>query len=323
MSLNSWGGAPFALLLAGPLLLTGCFQSPLPPILTLGEAHRKFVETCKKEYHLDVVLKPLEHTLWVYLPTEHPIIDYKAAKENAGLPKTTPAFSVNSLDGHFDSKAFHFDYDISRGAPSADRNGVSTFYSDEYQQQQNNLMLALFRTYSDLETVPGDVEFADGAKDSTHKTLVKNYVKTDNPPDFVEIVVADIKKGIETTYIFHFQDLRLTMTGAMPQEEFAKRSISELRGKESIVGDREGKHLEYQEIQWPEFLTKQILNRIRFKYQASDFKPDDDAETQIMSLIAETTRYYHFTDFKSIELHNLRSDTYYHFDRSQLETFAK
>ena len=113
------------------------------------------------------------------------------------------------------------------------------------------------------------------------------------------------------------------MTGLIPQEEFVLRNAVELRGDRNAIGDTQGRHLDYQEITWPKFLTQEILHRIRFKYQMSDFKPSEDDETEIITIAAQTLKAYPFSDFTSVKLHNLRTGKEFLFEKKLLETFAK
>ena len=67
------------------ILLAGCFRAPVKP--TLEAAHRKFKKLCKEEYGIDVVLRPLKNTLWIYVPLDHRITENVASdKLFADLP---------------------------------------------------------------------------------------------------------------------------------------------------------------------------------------------------------------------------------------------
>ena len=304
--------------------LSGCFKV-VPPATSRKEANEKFIKICKEEYKLNVLTNSLKHTLWIYLPMKENIIDYKASPEGPKRSnKPAEKWAINYLDGYFQTQIFYFEYAIEKKNNYLNDNGISSSYNPEYTQIQNHLWTALSRSYTDLETVPGDYDYFLGSeKDLSHKKLVHAYVKTEKPPDFVVMVISDIKKGIEVITIFNFEDFKRAMTGEMPQEEFIKRDISELTGKETIVDDSEGKHVDYHDITWTEFLTKQALNRIRFKYQQSDFKPGDNTEEEMIAIVAQTFQAYHFQNFKSVELNNLVTQKKVIFEQPQVATFAK
>lgn len=304
--------------------LSGCFKV-VPSVTSRKEANEKFLKISKEEYKLNVLTNALEHTLWIYLPTKENIIDYKATPDGPKHSnKSTEKWAINYLDSYFQTQVFYFEYDIEKKKNYSNDNGIFSSYNQEYSQTQNHLWMALSRSYTDLEKVPGDYDYFLGApKDLSHKKLVNAYVKTEKPPDFIVMVISDIKKGIEVTTIFNFEDFKRTMTGEMPQEEFIKRNVSELTGNKTIIDDFEGKHLDYHDITWSEFLTKQALNRIRFKYQQSDFKPGDNTEEEIITIVAETFQAYRFGDFKSVELNNLAVPKTVIFEQRQLGTFMK
>jgi len=303
--------------------LVGCFNIT-STVTSRQEANSLFLKICQTEHNI----KPLTHlngnTLWVYLPSEEPILEYRPS-EKGPKKENTPQVSLSLLflDGRFVTDTFQIEYDIDKTRSYPNDNGISTVYTDEYTRKQNQLLTALFRSYADLEVVPGDYSYTDGIQDEKHQDLVKSYVKTDKPPEFIVIVIADIKKGLEVTTLFHFQDFKYYMTGGIPQEEFIQRNLSELKGLAAIIQDTQGLHLDYRNIAWPEFLIKQITNRIRFKYQTSDFKPSDDDETEIITIAAEALKSYPFSEFSGVKLRNLRDGKDYIYEKRLLETVAK
>src|SRR5262249_31545538 len=124
---------------------------------------------------------------------------------------------------------------------------------------------------------------------------------------FVVMSITDIKKGIEARYTFYLEDYRKASVEGIPYDEFSKRVLQESKGSSNYIGDEIGQHLEYTDIQMPNFLAKQMLNRIRFKFGQSDFPPQSNYEDAIIGAIADTTRYYNFNDFKEVDLTDVRS----------------
>ncbi len=257
-------------------------------------------------YHLFV--KPLKKTLWIYLALEHPVFDFEAKATNPlgfgrmgmmrALQKLKPKPSIMYLEGDFKDKTFSFEYDIVKTLRSEKDPGIGNNYTPEYIQAQNGIFTAISRTFFEVERTP---DF----------------------PDFFVIVITDIAKGIETQATFYFEDFKRYMSQAIPYDEFIKRYTSESRGDKFFIGDMQGHHLDYKEIQMPEFLTQQIMTRIRFKYRQSDFPPGEDDEDEILKAVGEVTSGYHFEDFTTIKLHNLRQDKEYLFNKSQLKTFSE
>jgi len=284
-------------------------ESPFPPVQTLSEANQKFIKICQEEAKLNPITKSYPHTLWIYLPTDKRLIDYKSTKDGPTKSKnSSEKLTINYLDAYFSGDTFFIEYDIRKTIDYPVSYGYTSIYTNDYQDIQNQILTSLHRAYSGL-----GVEADDGPD-----------VKAEQPPDFVVLTVSDVKTGLEIVSLFNYEDFKRAMTdpNSMPQDEFAKRNISELRGHDSIIEDTSGQHIEYKDIPWPEFLAKQILQRVRFKYQHSDFKPGEDAEEEIMTIVAETIPAYHFADFQTVKLYNLQTNTPFKFDRSQLATFG-
>lgn len=318
----------FARLLA--ILLTisltsvwGCQRLQQPAGMSLSEAHKKFLQICRDEYGLTPVLKPLDNTVWIYIAMKEPILDLKAKDTSpAKSDKATEKQVINYLNGIFEDKTFKLKYDISPAKKYAEDLGYHSIYTEKYQENQRGLFTTITRAYSSVESVPGDVTYLDPARQDKHKALVDAHIKTEKVQDFFFIVISDITKGIEMKTIAYFQDLKKGTTDYSFYEEYAKRLISKQPiGDPSIIGDKEGKHLKITDLTWPEFLTEQILHRIKFKYQQSSFPPSNDTEKEILKVVHETVSAYSFKDFRSVELNDLATEQTYLFDKKQLETF--
>lgn len=291
------------------LLVLACSNSVKPPISSRPEAEKRFIQICQDDLHYNVVTRSLKNTFWVYLPIDHNMFDFKAKPKIPGFSTETPKpFALQYIDGEFTEKTFSIEYDIIPNMKSGKDHGYTTKYADDYTKKQNNILTAIFRTFSELEEKAIDVQ-------SDNDIL--------GPPDFFVIVIADVQRGIEIKNIFHTTDFKRYMTQSLPYEEYLKRYITQMNGDLSIIGDYQGRHLDYEEIQWPEFLTEQILARIRFKYQRSDFPPSDNHVQEILRIIAQTKQAYDFTDFDSIKFYDLRNGEKYLFGKSQLETFTE
>jgi hypothetical protein len=152
--------------------------------------------------------------------------------------------------------------------------------------------------------------------------ITETLLDPKTPISFVVIVITDIKKGIEIRYTFYLEDYRMASVEGIPYDEFSKRILQESKGNTDYIGDEIGQHLEYTDINLPEFLTKQIINRIRFKFTQSDFPPQETYEEPIIGIVADTTRYYHFKDFKELRTSDLRTKKKMIFTPAQLDSFG-
>lgn len=301
-------------------LLSGCSDLFKAPLYSQTQADEKFLKICKEEFGYDVIAKTAGNTQWIYMPIKESIFILKANKKTAPPPaeENKKKFAVQFLDGRFKDKNFFVEYDIIPATKPPKDNGYGNTYSEEYTKKQNNILTAISRAYVNVEKIPGEFEFADPARNEQYKKLINSHIQRQKAPDFFIVVIADITSGIETKGVFYLQDFTRYMTQEMPYEEYAKRYISEINGNEAIIGDLKGNHLEYKEISWEEFLTKQILNRITFKYQTSDFPPGDNTPVEISRIVAEATTAYNFNYFSGLKLLDLRTNDTYLFDKSQL-----
>ena len=285
-------------------LAYGCTSKKhdLPPP-TFSEAQKKFETKCREDFDLEVTTRQLGRTLYVYLPTDKPLFDYSAQKENTDESPTrqNAKFTVQYLDGGYDkAKNFSFEYDIIDKLKTKEEDyGYATNYTDSFSKQQNNLFTAIANTFLDAE-----------ASDKENSIL------------FFVIVITDIKKGIESKMTFYFLDLKRYMSEDLPYEEYMKRFLVETKGGQSMIGDEVGTHIEYKDVAMPDFLSKQIINRIQYKFQRSECQPTAEYDDNIIAIAADTLRYYHFVDFGSLHLDNLRKNKKFTFDKTQLDAFG-
>ncbi len=309
----------------GVLVLTlgGCFSPP--PIKTRSQADKEFLKICKEEYKLDVVIKPLQNTVWIYLPLRENFFDYKANQEKTKPePKPKDIRVINFLDVDFKDRAFIVKYDISPARKYSKDDGYSSYYTEAYQAGQRNIITAVFRAYGSMDEIPGEVEFLDLRRQAKRDAMMKAHVTTTKPPDFFILVIADITRGIETRNIFYFPDIKRGNTDPSFYEEYSRRLIAEgPLGDKAIINDTTGEHLPAQELTWPEFLVKQIPHRIRFKYQQSDFPPNDDDAKEIAESVHAAVTAYSFGDFTELRLEDLGQNKKINLPKEALVTPGK
>lgn len=239
-------------------------------------------------------------TFWIYYPTQDPIFDYEAQKEAAkteATKKPSP-FAVQFAEGMFKDNRFSLEYDIiKRTKVKTEDYGYNSSYTESYIKVQNNIFTCISDVFFNVEVA-------------------------ETPPQFFVMVVTDIKKGIETRATFYLEDFKRYMSGDLPYEEYMKRFIADTKGGQNFIGDETGSHIKYEEVAMTDFLTKQMVNRIRFKFERSDFVPPEDFDDTIAGIVADTTRYYNFDKFGQVQLSNLRLNKSFLFDRVQLSTFG-
>lgn len=277
------------------MILLGCGRIDADKPLSLNETDQKLKDILGNEFKTAAVIQRSASTLWIYIPLRESLMKIAATREGAqksSTPEEKPA--VRFLDASFSAaeRLFLIRYDIDQQKAYPQSPGYGVEYTEAYRRISQQALSAVSRVYfSALQ-----------------------------PPLFFVIVLTDIQDGTEIENTFYLDDLKKYMSmEAIPQEEYMKRSLYELKGNLTFIGDTEGKHLDYKEIALPDFLARQIAHRINFQYQRSAFPPDDDPEVEILKHAARTLRYYSFTDFAAIRLHHLPTDTLKTIPREELK----
>ena len=260
------------------------------------DVQKKFELKCRKDYNIHCLTRMVGKTFWIYAPTDKPLFDFAAETPSPPDPLKKPAkYDLLYINGSYKDNTFYFEYDIIPKIKSdAQSEGVRNEGTDHFNKLYNNLFTAITETLLEAKT----------------------------PISFVVMAITDIKKGIEVRYTFYLEDYRMASVEGIPYDEFSKRVLQESKGSTNYIGDEIGQHLEYTDISMPNFLTKQMVNRIRFKFSQSDFHPQENYEAAIIGVIADTTRYYHFKDFKEVRTSDIRSKKKMIFAPKQLDFFG-
>ena len=279
------------------LAANGCVSKkialPRPPLTNL---QKKFELKCRKDYNLNVITRIVGKTFWIYAPTDKPLFDFSSESPSPPDPFKKPAkYSLLFINGSYKNSSFYFEYDVIPKIKSDLQNeGIKNEGTDYFNKLYNNLFTAVTETLLDPKT----------------------------PISFVVMSITDIKKGIEARYTFYLEDYRMASVEGIPYDEFSKRVLQESKGSTDYIGDQIGQHLEYNDINMPDFLTKQMLNRIHYKFSQSDFPPQENYEVAIIGIIADVTRYYHFKDFNEVHTNDLRTKKKMIFTPKQLDSFG-
>jgi len=261
------------------------------------DLQKKFELKCRKDYNLNIITRLVGKTFWIYAPTDKPLFDFAAETPSPPDPLKKPAkYDLLYINGSYKDNIFYFEYDVIPKIKSDLQNeGIKNEGTDYFNKLYNNLFTAVTETLLDPKT----------------------------PVSFVVMSITDIKKGIEARYTFYLEDYRMASVEGIPYDEFSKRVLQESKGSTDFIGDEIGQHLEYNDILLPDFLTKQMVNRIRFKFTQSDFPPQENYEEAIIGIIADTNRYYHFKDFKELHTTDIRNKTTKIFTPKELDFFGE
>ncbi len=239
----------------------------------------KLIQILTDEYKIKVKIKTVGQTLWIYNPREESFINLTATNDNpSSSSEAKETIAINFLEGKYENNSFNIKYDIGPVKTYEKSYGYTTGYQEKYRQEQQYILTSVYRSFADSK----------------------------NPPLFVSLVVADIKQGVEIKTTLYFKDLLRAYQDPSFYEEYTKRAIIDYpSGSKTIINDSEGRHLDFHDVTMEEFLAKQIVYRIQYKYTRSAFKPSADTEKEILTITGEAISAYNFDKFSKVELTNL------------------
>ncbi len=278
------------------IITTGCHKEAKRPPATLSDAEKKFAEICRNEHKLNVQVYDATNTVWVYLPMEEDLIDYHGTPR-INETKTKKQFVLSTFEGDFKDAQYRFLLDLTDGIKTTKDQGYKSDATEAFIK--NRLLL-----YSTISQVFFELE-------------------KDKAPEFIAVVIGNVKKGVAYKSILNLNDYKLYRSDALTSEEYNLREISELYGDDRLIGDNEGKSLDIKPIEWSWFLIEQVKNRVNFKFLRSDFPPKEDTVIAIASIIADTFRYYEYGNYSAVLIKDIRNRTSYRFDKPQLATFEE
>lgn len=277
------------------------------------EPEKKLETILKQEMGLDAVLIRHPHTLWIYIPLEEPIFTLAA---NDQAPKQATVLqkvqTINYLESEFRDSRFNLEFDVSIARQYAKAYGYSNKYSEAYTAAYLKISRALPMAYFSVkdDLLPGDKDFANGKKDHSRRAVVRHRPENPGMPDFFVTIFADIKTGIQTRAIINARDLQRAQYDQGFSEEYQRRVITEEpSGRQSLVGNKTGESLPTYDLTWPEFLSRQLVHRVKFKYRNSSFPPSFETEKEILHQAYLMSVSYDFDEYTGVVLRNLQDGT--------------
>lgn len=266
------------LILSG--VISGCTSSTVPSYVK-EELKTAIPQICKNEYKIDVKVKLVDDTVWIYMPVEDMFI-------NAEKPtKYTPKFAILANQTKLEHRILSSDYAVESIPEKSELQ--NTKLNPKIQEQINRVLKVLMRVLLSL----------DRAKQKE--------------PKFFCLITADIKGmdfngekvGLELKQAFYYLDFKKFIYGLLSVTEFQHRAPQEFFRAPEIIGDKEGKHLEYKNITMPEFIESQIEHRIKLKFETPEVEKNTDIDKEVLKIITNTLKIYDFKNFSAIELDNL------------------
>jgi hypothetical protein len=253
-------------------LFFGCTSSTEPTFIkeNIAESIR---EICEGEYNIQVKTRLVGETIWVYLPIEDLL------KESDKAQKYTEKFEVGLLDNKFEDNSLQLEYSI-KNTPEIEKT-QQVDYNKSMAEKMNNVWKVIRRVILSMDRSRPDV------------------------PKFYCLITADIKNGFEIRDLCYYEDLKKVTYEFISWGEYQHRAIQDVIQSEEILGDTQGLHVQYKNITWKDFLSSQIIHRIKLKFQKPEVDKDADIDKEIIKVIVYTLKTYDYRDFTTVEINNL------------------
>jgi len=253
-------------------LIGGCSSSTTPTYLK-EDIDKAIQDICRKEYKIDIKAKLVGQTVWIYLPLQD--IVTKSDKPEKYIER----FSIEHNSENFKDGELKLEYAI-RAVPEQEKYQEVKF-DKSIIEKMNNVWKALRRVLFSMEQIKK------------------------GGPQFFCLVLADIKNGFEISEIFYYLDIKKVSYEFISWTEYQHRAIQDTVVSPRIIGDKEGSHLDYRDIPFEEFISKQIQHRIKLKFQKPEVDKNVDIDKEILKIVVYTLKMYDFKNFSVVELNNM------------------
>jgi hypothetical protein len=116
-----------------------------------------------------------------------------------------------------------------------------------------------------------DEELLDKARNIL-TSISRVLISSDKAPEFFVLVLSDINIGLDYSLTVNILDIKKSASGGIPWNEANKRYVLGFEQAGKAIGDTSGKHLKLYDIKLPEFLSRQIVQRVRILFQEEPIK---------------------------------------------------
>jgi hypothetical protein len=225
---------------------------------------------------MDATSKLVGSTVWIYVPVEDL---FSAPDKNKQPQKYTERFSIEDSKGEFENQILKFDYLI-KPVPEQQK-PQSVVLSKDAARKGQYIWQVMVRMLMSMKASKG------------------------GSLQFFSVVIADIKNGFVIRDIYYCPDIKKAAYNLLSQTEFQHRTVQDMAVAPEVIGDKSGVTVNYIDISMGQFITWQILNRIRMKFQKPEVEKNADIDKEVEKIVAYTLKIYDFKDFNEVELNNM------------------
>lgn len=252
--------------------VVGC-SSSTTPTYSKENIPESLQDICKNEYGVDVKVRLVGETLWVYVPLEDIFIPAKKPE------KYSEKFEVEKNLILFKDGAFKVEHLIK--------------------------VIPVQEKYQEFDYDKAAAEKVSKVMRAIRRVAFSMPHATKNEPKIFCLIIADIKNGFKIEQTFYLLDLKKASYEFISWGEYLHRSIQDTALAPRLVADKEGSSLEYTDISFDDFIRRQIQYRIQLKFSKPEVEQTVDIDKEILKIVITTLKAYEFKDFQEVELNNL------------------
>jgi len=209
----------------------------------------------------------------VYVPLEYSIVE-----ESEKPQEYKRLFEIKAVESDYQYGGMKISYDI-REIPEKKEFQTRKFNAKAFERM-NRILRSIRRVFFSLKR------------------------EADEPKFFV-IVVADTRIGIELIDTTYVDDLKKASYEIISWTEYRHRTVEDIKFSPEAVGDLEGRHLQPYNVDFADFIIKQIKQRINYKFGQPEVKKGADIDKEILKTVKNVLEIYNFKDFLLVDLDNL------------------
>ncbi len=116
-----------------------------------------------------------------------------------------------------------------------------------------------------------DEELLDKARNIL-TSISRVLLSSDKAPEFFVLVLSDINLGLDYSLTANILDIKKAAAGGIPWNEANKRYVIGFEQAINAKGDLSGEHLKVYDLKLSEFLSRQIVQRVRMLFQEESIK---------------------------------------------------
>ncbi len=257
------------------LLILGCSSSITPTYLK-EDIPQAIHDILKKEYNIETKARLIGRTIWIYLPVED--LFEKAQKPE----KYTEKFMVKQNECKLETGSLKVQYAIN--VIPQEEKAQDVKYRKEVAEQINNVWSVVRRVLFSMKSSKAQ------------------------EPQFIYLVIADIKSGFEIRQFSYYQDLKKVSYNFISTGEYHHRTVQDINFLPQLIGDKEGAYLKYIDFSLEDFVTQQIQYRLKLKFQKPEVEQNVDIDKEVMKIVVYTIKTYGLKDFDEAQLNNLATN---------------